>query len=455
MSKTAIKSTVFERGDNVYFVSPVSPFTPAEAEVEEFAFAQELKKAAPNEHLKWLRGQYVEADTANKNGQVWSTDEVSMKSLTPMLMPVTVMHDTRSAVGLIADTRLLTPANDGVPKARLDNTLAIWAHRFPEVAEEIDHNYAQGTLMQSMECRAPQYDCGVCGQTFYKLPGGAERANWCAHLNEAAGYGARILGNVVFTGTGLLFGTQGQFGTKEGADPKAHLEVFQEEIAEHHEKAHREMGRPRRKAKRPRRHTSMDPVEISHSEYAELHKRPSVEEFAAEKKRADDAEAAKAETDRKLEAEEIARKAADEKAEKAEDELKTVKEEKAEADLRDERFGKLGDGFTAKLGEATKTNLKRDAGALDEAAWDERLKEVEELAGVKRDAKAAGGTPPDPLADPSAGSGGGSGDEFSQEEIASSAAGALGGGEDQAPSVHKRGSVARGLFGTKKEPAKS
>lgn len=201
----------------------------------------------------------------------------------------------------------------------------------------------------------------------------------------------------------------------------------------------------------------MDPVEISHSEYAELHKRPSVEEFAAEKKRADDAEAAKDEADRKLEAEEAARKTADDGKKEADDKLTKLSEEKAETDLRDERYGKLGAGFVAKLGDATKTNLKRDAGKLEEKAWDERLKEVEELAGLKRDTKLTQGEP-DPLATPPADAGGGSGDEFSMEEIASSAAGGLGGGEGAAttaPSVNKRGSVARGLFGKPKEPAKS
>jgi hypothetical protein len=34
-----------------------------------------------------------------------------------MLMPVTVMHDPRTAVGTIADVKLLTPEKDGVPRA--------------------------------------------------------------------------------------------------------------------------------------------------------------------------------------------------------------------------------------------------------------------------------------------------------------------------------------------------
>lgn len=449
------KTTVFERGDHLYIVSPVSPFTPSESEIEEFAFAKELRSQAPNPSIKWLQGQYVEADNANKNGQVWTAGELAIKSLTPMFMPVTVMHDTRSAVGVIADTRLLVPDKDSVPRARLDNTLAVWAHRFPEVAEEIDHNYEQGSLMQSMECITPYYDCAECGQTFQKLPGGAEKANWCSHLSNAPGIGARILRGVVFTGTGLIFGTRG----KEGANPNGHLEVFQEEIAEFHDKAHRETGRTGKK--RPtqrRRRTSMDPIEISREEYASLNKRPSEEEFAAEKKRADEATEALGEANKKLETAEAAQKTAEEKSEAAEKKLKDAEEEKAQVTLRDDRLGKLGDGFMAKLGDTTKANLKEDAGKMDDEGWEKRLTEVEELASVKRelklDPKANGGKD---AIDAAASNGGTKSDEFSHEEVASSLAGSGGGGGEEPggdgePSVNARRSVARGLLpgGTKK-----
>src|SRR4051794_35866179 len=162
MATKAIE-TVFERGDKVYVVSPVSPFDPADSEIEEMAFAKELRASAPSPALKWLRGQYVEADNPNRNGQTWAAEELAIKSLTPMFMPVTVMHDKASAVGVIADTRLLVPDRDGVPRSRIDNTLAIWAHRFEDVAAEIDANYAAGTLMQSMECVSPFYNCRECG----------------------------------------------------------------------------------------------------------------------------------------------------------------------------------------------------------------------------------------------------------------------------------------------------
>jgi hypothetical protein len=459
-----LKSTVFERGDRLYIVSEVSPIRPTDEEIAEFAFSQELMKQAPNPAIKWLQGQYVEADKPNRNGQQWTEGEVAIKSLTPMFMPVTVMHDTRSAVGLIADTRLQVPERDGVPRARIDNTLAIWGHRFPEVAEEIDINYEKGSLMQSMEALSPAYDCGECGKTFAKLPGGAERANWCEHLKAGEGTGTRILRNVVFTGTGLIFGTQG----KTGANPSGHLEVFQEEIAEFHERAHKETrrtGTKRSDTPKRRRKTSMSEIEISHDEYASLRERPSKEEFAAEKQRADKATEDLAEANKKLEVAEQAQKKAEEEKAEVDKKLKEAEEEKAEVTLRAERIGKFGDGFLHKLGETTKKNLTEQAGTMEEDAWESRVAEVEEMAGVKRDAKLQSKKGDEPAkkegedaAETSSTENGKT--EFSKEELASTVV--VDGGEEEAgggggsgePSINQRKSVMRGLI-PGREPAKT
>jgi hypothetical protein len=466
MPATAVKPTVFERGDHLYIVSPVATFSPGDEEIEEFAFADDLRKQAPSTAIKWLQGQYVEADHPNLNGQVWTSGELAIKSLTPMFMPVTVMHDKRSAVGLIADTRLLVPEKDGVPRSRIDNTLAIWAHRFPEVAEEIDANYEQGTLMQSMEAVSPFYDCATCGKTFHKLPDGAERANWCDHLIEGAGLGARILRNVVFTGTGLIFGTRG----KEGANPNAHLDVFQDEVAEFHERAHRDAGRSTgtTRSDKPKRRSKkrMSEIEINAEEYAELKARPTKADFETAEKRAKTAEDELAESKRKVESAEAAQKKAEEERDEKDKELKKAEEAQAQATLRDERIGKLGDGFMAKLGETTRSNLKEDAGSMEDEAWEKRLSEVEELSSTKRDAKLdpkkGGGGKPEPSKNGNGGGDGGSTeaasteeDEFSVEELAESIAG---GGSDGSgdgggmPSSHQRRSLARGLVGSGSKP---
>jgi hypothetical protein len=241
------REQIFERGDRIYMTAPVQVFTPQDQQVEEYAFAAQVKKTAPNENIVWLKGQYVEADNPNLNGAQWRADEIAIKSLTPMLMPVTVMHDPRTAVGTIADVQLLTPEKDGVKRARIETVLALWGHRFHDAVDEAVANAQAGTLMQSMECFSPWYECSDCGQVFHKLPGGAEQANWCSHLQasrptggylasaeEQASNASRILGDVTFTGTGLIYGSRGA----RGALPEANLEMFQEELASLHETAH-------------------------------------------------------------------------------------------------------------------------------------------------------------------------------------------------------------------------
>ncbi len=437
-----IEPTIFERDGSIFLVAPVAPLTPADGEIEHFAFAEQLKKSAPNENLLWLRGNYVEAEKPNANGHVWTAGELSIKSLTPMFMPVTVMHDPRTAVGLIAEAGLRVPEKDDVPRARIETAMALWQHRWPDVCEEAMVNYKAGSLMQSMECRSPWYTCAECGESFAKLPDGAERKNWCPHMKASDGHGARILGDVTFTGTGLIFGTRGA----RGAYDQAHLDVFQDEVAEFHHKAQHD--RPRR-----RRRTSMDPIEISRDEYAELTKRPTADELAAEKARADKAEQEKTAAEAKAEEKEQEAQREKDRADAAEKKVSEAEEEQAKDTLSKERIGKLGQGFLAKLGEFTRTRVEEQARTLSEEDWEARLKELEESTQVARDE----GGPAAPADDASASAPGGGGNggtpskpgEFSREEVARAHAGSGGGGGDTEPSPEARSSVMRGLMPSK------
>jgi hypothetical protein len=407
------ETLVYEQGDKVYLVAPVSPVAPSDEEVAAFAFGSDLLKQAPNPHIAWFAGHYVEADIPNGNGAMWTAGELAIKSLTPMLMPVTVMHDPRTAVGSIAHVALRTPDADKVPRAKIDTALALWAHRFPDVVEEARHNYEHGGLMQSMECLAPNYDCSVCGMGFTKLPRGTEQANWCAHLKgDGDVTAARILRAVVFTGTGLIFGSRGA----RGADPQAHLETFQQEVAEFHQRVHRDGARPRRKR-------TMETVEIAKTEYDELRGRPERRELDEV-----EARAKKAETD--LEAAETAKVAAEKENGELKTKVQTFEEQANQARLRDERLESLGAGFTAALGDKTKERLRKQAGELADAEWTARLDELEELTGKKRDLGAEGK---------------GSSDDntFTPEEVARHQGG--GGGDSKEPTVNQRRSVFAGI----------
>lgn len=445
---------IFERGDRTFIQTPVQRIRPAQEEIAEYAFSKAVKQNAPNENIMWFKGSYVEADKANANGAQWTAKELSVKSLTPMLMPVTVMHDPRTAVGTIADTKLFTPEADGVDRVKIDTVLALWAHRFPEAAREAEVNAEQGSLMQSMECYSPWYECSECGELFHKLPEGAERAMWCDHLKaskipddsmRAAAGGqtpnaSRILGDVCFTGTGLIFGTRGA----KGAYSEAHLQSWEDEVASFHSAAHfaTETATATRSA------TDMGLVQIEQSELDLLRQERDTArtEAAAEK---ESREAAERERDEKVEAAEGAKTKAEGERDEAVAAKTTLEESAAQTALKSTRWDKLGEGFVAKLGDHTKAKLQEQAGSLSDEDWEGRLVEVEELTSVKRDADKEGATPPPPEADETA-----RGKTFTLEEIAS-ANGITGGGSgDGAPSDLARSQVVGSLSKAFKPAAK-
>lgn len=431
---------IFERGDKVYLVGPVAPIEPTTANLEEFAFADVIRQQSPNELLLWLRGQYVEADKPNLNGQLWGSEELAIKSITPRLMPVSVMHNPTQTVGLIADTRLLTPEQNQVPRARIDTALALWKHRYPDVCEEAMHNHATGNLMQSMECLPAWYECLECGHSVVKLPGGAERANWCSHLRAGAVDMAaaitkapRRLGDVTFTGTGLIFGSRGA----RGANEKGYLETFREEVAEFHERA--QSDKPTRRTRR------METIEIPRTEYDELKLNGMrVTELTARQAGLEETAAKVPELEKQVEKLEVEKKTATDELAAAKTTIGEFEESARSATLSGERLGKLGDGFRAKLPDTIKATLNAQAKTMSDEDWAGRLEELAELTGVKSDEGA-----------PEGAAGAGGGGTFSREEIARAGAGGSNGtgGSSQTPSRTAVSTVLGGLLeGTRPKP---
>lgn len=131
-------------------------------------------------------------------------------------------------------------------------------------------------------------------------------------------------------------------------------------------------------------------VQIEDTELATLRK-----ERDDAKGEAQTAKTEKAEATRAAEEAEAAKVAAETAKTEAEKKLADAQEASAKIQLRDTRMSTLGEGFKSKLGEFTSKRLSDDAGKLEDAAWEERLKELEETTSTKRDAK-KDGEPSDP-----------------------------------------------------------
>lgn len=134
----------------------------------------------------------------------------------------------------------------------------------------------------------------------------------------------------------------------------------------------------------------------------------------------------------------------------AEKKVSDLEEQANQATLKETRMKGLGDGFVAKLGDFTKGRLEEQAKSMSDADWDERLKELEEVTAVKRDAKADGATPPagdDP-------SGDGQGETFGRDELAALAGVGSGTGGGKGPSRIEQSAMVGSLAAAFK-PAKS
>lgn len=345
----------FEKDNHFYITTPLEVTEVSEGEVEAFAFADQLREENPNKNILWLRGSYVEADRPNTNGDTWESFTLEDSQRTPRLMPVTVMHDMESAVGVIADVQLRTPHKDGVKRTKLETVLAIWAHRFPDVAEEIRQNYKNGTLMQSMECRAKVYRLAADGDS--------------TDVEDDV----RILRDVTFTGTGLIFGTRG----KRGAYDEAHLEVFEERVAAHHAAVRNRRSRP-----------TVAKTEIEVEELVALKARPTAEDLQAAEKRADEAVQGREAAEQRVEELEAQVTKLQGEVEAAKADLEKERDKVAAEELKADRLGSLGDGFLGKLGDTTRGRLERQAKEMSDEEWADRIAEVEEMIGVKADAKA-------------------------------------------------------------------
>lgn len=369
----------FEKDNHFYITTPLEVTEVSEGEVEAFAFADQLREENPNDNILWLKGSYVEADRPNSNGDTWEPSTLADSQRTPRLMPVTVMHDMESAVGVIADVQLRTPHADGVKRTKLETVLAIWAHRFPDVAEEIRQNYKNGTLMQSMECRA---------KVFQRRASDGE--------GEDIDDGVRILRDVTFTGTGLIFGSRG----KRGAYDEAHLEVFEERVASHHAAVRNQ----RSKATVPKT------TEIDVDELVAL--KSKADSLAAAEQKANDAAQSLEASEKRIEELEAKVTKLEAEVTAKSQELEAARESVAKEELKAERIGKLGDGFLGKLGDTTRKRLERQAKEMSDEEWTERIAEVEEMSGLKADANVEASNE----------------DEFTEEEVKASALGGESGG---------------------------
>jgi hypothetical protein len=145
--------------------------------------------AAVNAGFTYLRGRFVEADNANANGAMWTTEDLQMGGATIAGGPLNWLHDDKTIIGSLLQGQMVAGDREA---AGIGNHIvadaAVWRFLYPEAARAIEKAAAEGQLYYSMECISKEVACidapgrPGCGESFPYADYDAGKA--CGHLRE-------------------------------------------------------------------------------------------------------------------------------------------------------------------------------------------------------------------------------------------------------------------------------
>jgi hypothetical protein len=158
-----------------------------------------------NPFIKWITGNFVEADNPNSNGQFWTAGDLEMAEYTIKYAPLNMVHKFWRPVGFFLGTERTT-LNRQEQAASGDNLVirtlsGIWSHLFPAEAAMVENANETQTLALSMECRGTHLRCTGptgCGNEYPY----ADVKTHCAHLTERTS--VRHIVNPTFRGGALI-----------------------------------------------------------------------------------------------------------------------------------------------------------------------------------------------------------------------------------------------------------
>lgn len=156
-------------------------------EDRELAWAEKHVTTQPD--LKWILGNFVEADNANENGHIFPLEDLKAAQPSIANKPLNMLHRPHQIVGHYVATEMLWPTGEGAAEAdafpHVEALSAFYRYYFPEMLTLIEHAHKTGSLFYSMECVPAKIGCPVegCGLEFdYE---GRSDPSYCDHVNES------------------------------------------------------------------------------------------------------------------------------------------------------------------------------------------------------------------------------------------------------------------------------
>lgn len=145
-----------------------------------------------NQGFSYLRGRYVEADSPNENGAMWTTEDLQMGAPTVAGGPLNWLHQDQKIIGTLVDGALVAGREAAAGKPAIGNHIVsnavLWNFLFPAEALAVQKASAEGSAYFSMECLSKEVACidtpgrPGCGQSVSYAA--YDAGNCCAHLRQ-------------------------------------------------------------------------------------------------------------------------------------------------------------------------------------------------------------------------------------------------------------------------------
>jgi len=196
---------LIERNNRLFLANTARVVRAASDVTEDFAAAAdwEFDTKSGSPFIKWIAGDFVEADNPNQNKQFWTKDDLAMGEYSIKYAPLNMLHKQRQPVGFFASTRTIDLSQDkaSTGTAKIEALSGLWSHIFPFESAVVDQADEAGSLFYSMEVRGTHVHCAGengCDKQFeYMKP-----EDHCSHIKERTSI--RHIVNPTFRGGALI-----------------------------------------------------------------------------------------------------------------------------------------------------------------------------------------------------------------------------------------------------------
>lgn len=198
---------LIERNNRLFLANTAHVVRCQEDVTEDFAAAAnwEFDSKSGSPFIKWISGDFVEADNPNQNKQFWTKDDLAMGEYSIKYAPLNMLHKQRQPVGFFASTRTIdlsdSAAEGKTGSAKIEALSGLWSHIFPFESALVDQADEAGSLFYSMEVRGTHVHCAGpngCDKSFDYMA--AE--DHCSHIKARSSI--RHIVNPTFRGGALI-----------------------------------------------------------------------------------------------------------------------------------------------------------------------------------------------------------------------------------------------------------